>query len=111
MFRSHLPRLYELRDLIPDPDSPDAYFQDFEAVLHRDRASRSNLYQPGISCVVAIESVRRDHLDRVVVQIAVGVHRDGTALIGVRIGSKGSEALDEGSVRLVQRDDAATRAR
>jgi|ERR1035441_5310122 hypothetical protein len=33
MFRSHLPRLYELRDLIPDPDSPDAYFQDFEAVL------------------------------------------------------------------------------
>ena len=34
MFRSRLPRLYELRDLIPDLASPDAYFPaDFETRL------------------------------------------------------------------------------
>ncbi len=30
MFRTQLPRLYELRDLIGDPMSPNAYFRDFE---------------------------------------------------------------------------------
>lgn len=29
MFSAELPRLYELRDLIADPASPDAYFRDF----------------------------------------------------------------------------------
>jgi hypothetical protein len=33
MFRDKLPRLYELRDLIDDPASPDAYFQNFEKQL------------------------------------------------------------------------------
>jgi hypothetical protein len=33
MFRAQLPRVYELKDLIPDPDSPDAYFKDFETRL------------------------------------------------------------------------------
>lgn len=30
MFRTQLPRIYELWDLISDPASPDAYFHDFE---------------------------------------------------------------------------------
>lgn len=30
MFRTQLPRIYELRDLIADPTSPDAYFQNFD---------------------------------------------------------------------------------
>ncbi len=30
MFRKQMPRLYELRDLIDDPRSPDAYFQNFD---------------------------------------------------------------------------------
>jgi len=30
MFRTQMPRIYELRDLIPDPRSPDAYFQNFD---------------------------------------------------------------------------------
>jgi len=30
MFRTELPRLYELRDLIADPTSSDAYFQNFD---------------------------------------------------------------------------------
>ena len=33
MFRAQLPRLYELLDLIADPASPKAYFQDFETKL------------------------------------------------------------------------------
>jgi hypothetical protein len=33
MFRSRLPRLYELKDLIADPSSPAAYFQNFEKDL------------------------------------------------------------------------------
>lgn len=33
MFRDKLPRLYELRDLIDDPTSVNAYFQDFEKHL------------------------------------------------------------------------------
>ena len=33
MFRAQLLRLYELRDLIADPTSPDAFFQDFENKL------------------------------------------------------------------------------
>lgn len=31
MFRMQLPRIYELRDLIADPTSPDAYFQNFDS--------------------------------------------------------------------------------
>jgi len=31
MFRTQLPRIYELRDLIADPTSPDAYFQNFDS--------------------------------------------------------------------------------
>ncbi len=30
MFRTQLPRIYELRDLTADPTSPDAYFQNFD---------------------------------------------------------------------------------
>ncbi len=30
MFRTQMPRLYELRDLKPDPTSPNVYFQNFE---------------------------------------------------------------------------------
>jgi len=30
MFRMQMPRIYELRDLIADPTSPDAYFQNFD---------------------------------------------------------------------------------
>lgn len=33
MFRSELPRLYELKDCITDPASPDAYFHNFDQVL------------------------------------------------------------------------------
>jgi hypothetical protein len=33
MFRTQLPRLQELRDLIPDPTSPNAYFQNFDTNL------------------------------------------------------------------------------
>jgi hypothetical protein len=33
MFRTELPRLYELRDLISNPRSPDAYFQNFDENL------------------------------------------------------------------------------
>lgn len=33
MFRAELPRVYELMDCIADPESPDAYFQDFEEGL------------------------------------------------------------------------------
>jgi hypothetical protein len=33
MFRAELPRLYELRDCIDDPASPDAYFQNFDQKL------------------------------------------------------------------------------
>jgi hypothetical protein len=33
MYRAQLPRLYELKDLTPDPDSPYAYFRDFETRL------------------------------------------------------------------------------
>jgi hypothetical protein len=33
VFPAQLPRLYELRDLIADPTSPDAFFQDFENKL------------------------------------------------------------------------------
>ena len=35
MFRAELPRLYELRDCISDPTSPDAYFRDFDQDLAR----------------------------------------------------------------------------
>lgn len=35
MFRSKLPRLYELKDLITDPSSPCAYFQNFEEKLQQ----------------------------------------------------------------------------
>jgi hypothetical protein len=39
MFRDRLPRLYELRDLIADRTSPDAYFNDdFETLLQDDLA-------------------------------------------------------------------------
>ena len=38
MFRIQLPRLYELRDLIADRTSPDAYFHDFETLLQDDLA-------------------------------------------------------------------------
>lgn len=31
VFRTRLPRIYELRDLIADPTSPDAYFQNFDS--------------------------------------------------------------------------------
>src|SRR5450759_245769 len=30
VYRKELPRVYELRDLIQDPVSPDAYFRDFD---------------------------------------------------------------------------------
>lgn len=33
MFRSELPRLYELRDCLADPTAPDAYFQNFEETV------------------------------------------------------------------------------
>ncbi len=33
MFHTRLPRICELRDLTPDPRSPDAYFQDFDRYL------------------------------------------------------------------------------
>ena len=35
MFRAELPRLYQLRDCIADPASPDAYFRDFDQNLAR----------------------------------------------------------------------------
>jgi hypothetical protein len=34
MFRTQMPRIYELRDLIDDPNSPDAYFQNFDRIVH-----------------------------------------------------------------------------
>ena len=43
MFRNELPRLYELRDLIDDLDSPDAYFQKFDCLL-RDTPSIKQKY-------------------------------------------------------------------
>jgi hypothetical protein len=43
MFRSQLPRLYELKDLINDPASPDAYFQNFDAHL-MDSAHIMSIY-------------------------------------------------------------------
>jgi hypothetical protein len=33
MFRTQMPRIYELKDLIDDPTSPDAYFQNFDRNL------------------------------------------------------------------------------
>lgn len=35
MFRKELPRLYELRDQIKEPDSPNAYFRDFDNTLKK----------------------------------------------------------------------------
>lgn len=35
MFRAQLPRLYELRDCVPEPDCDDSYFRDFNALLER----------------------------------------------------------------------------
>lgn len=42
-FRREFPRLYELRDCIEDPESPDAYFQNFEETL-RDSGNAYELY-------------------------------------------------------------------
>lgn len=33
MFRSQMPKVYELRDLIADPTNPSAYFQSFDESL------------------------------------------------------------------------------
>jgi hypothetical protein len=37
-FRKSLPRIYELKDAVPDPSHPDAYFRDFEDGLERNRS-------------------------------------------------------------------------
>ncbi len=37
MFRKDLPRVYEIRDQIKEPDTPMAYFQDFENSLQQSR--------------------------------------------------------------------------
>lgn len=34
MFRTEMPRVYELRDLIADPSHPSAYFQKFDVTLN-----------------------------------------------------------------------------
>lgn len=33
MYRDKLPRIFEIKDALPNPDSPDAYFQDFKSLL------------------------------------------------------------------------------
>jgi hypothetical protein len=43
MFRGQLPRLYELRDLIDDPSSPDAYFQNFDKHI-QDSTNARDIY-------------------------------------------------------------------
>jgi hypothetical protein len=40
LFRAELPRLFELKDCIDDPASPDAYFQDFDQKLARSTHKR-----------------------------------------------------------------------
>src|ERR1700758_4436280 len=43
MFRGQLPRIYELRDLIRDPSSTDAYFQKFDKHI-QDSTSARGIY-------------------------------------------------------------------
>ena len=44
MFRSELPRVYELRDLIDNPSAPGAYFQDFDNSLRDDDISKKQTW-------------------------------------------------------------------
>ena len=41
MYRTRLPRIYELRDLILDPSAPNAYFQGFEGFLTSSKHARA----------------------------------------------------------------------
>ncbi len=43
MFRDELPRLYELKDQIKQPNSPNAYFQDFESKLRNPHIKKKYL--------------------------------------------------------------------
>ena len=43
MFRKEIPRVYELRDLIKNPESPDAFFQDFDRSV-RDEPSKKEIF-------------------------------------------------------------------
>ena len=43
MYRKKLPRVYELRDLIEDPTSPSAYFQDFDNSI-RDESTKKRAW-------------------------------------------------------------------
>ena len=55
MFRTVLPRLYELQDLITDPTSPDAYFRDFETKL-RDSAHVMDIYMRWEKALESLDS-------------------------------------------------------
>ena len=44
MFRTQMPRIYELRDLIADPASPDAYFQNFDENVRKSPHHVNEIY-------------------------------------------------------------------
>lgn len=61
MFREELPRLYELRDCIADPASPNAYFHDFDQNLARS-AHIKDLYLRSERDLQALDDKAWEHL-------------------------------------------------
>jgi hypothetical protein len=62
MFRSEMPRIYELRDRIADPSSPDAYFQNFEQNCQNSPHHVKQIYLGWEKEFDALDGAAWDHL-------------------------------------------------